>query len=113
MAVFGFGHASCEDLKIKRGRGVLDNEDFQKANSSSGIKMHLKGGKRQSPWFSPQAGYQGCGGQRGHVDGGGEKRGRRGGGEPPARSGGALPSCPGTHRAAGRAADPTYLSPGQ
>lgn len=76
--------------------------------------MHLKGGgKRQSPGFSPQAGYRAGGGQRGHVDGGGEKRGRRGGGEPPARSGGALPSCPGTHRAAGRAADLTYLSPGQ
>lgn len=28
MAVFGFGHSSCEDLKIKKGRreGVLDKE---------------------------------------------------------------------------------------
>ena len=62
-----------------------------------------------------RAAEPGCragGGPRGHVDGGGEGRGERGRGAP-ARSCGALPSCPGTHRAAERAADPTYLSPGQ
>lgn len=111
MAVFGFGHASCEDLKIKMGRGVLDNEDFQKPNSSSGIKMHLKGGKRSSPGFSPQVGYGPSSGQRGHVDGGGERKGRKGGREPPARGGGALPSCPGTHtgRRGGLRTPLTYL----
>lgn len=33
MAVFGFGHSSCEDLKIKQGRrkDVLDKESIRES----------------------------------------------------------------------------------
>ena len=110
MAVFGFGHASCEDLKIKRGRGVLDNEDFQKANSSSGIKMHLKGGKRQSPWFSPQAGYQGCGANGATWMGEGRSEGGEGEGSPRLAAAVPFPPVPGrTGRRGGLRTPLTYL----
>lgn len=65
------------------------------------IKMHLKGGKRQSPWFPPQAGYQGCGGQRGHVDGEGEKQGGEGEGSPRLAAAVPFPPVPGRTGAAG------------
>lgn len=64
------------------GKGVLDNKNFQKgSNSSSGIIMQWKGGKRSSPRFSPQVGSEprrGPKGPRGWGEGrgsGGEEEG--------------------------------------
>lgn len=105
MAVFGFGHASCEDLKIKRGEGVyyLDKEEFQKGslNSSSGTLMHLKGAK-SSPGYLVQVVSEPWRGPPHHVHGGGEKK-RKGLGvkSPGLRAVAPLPPAPQRRRAGG------------
>lgn len=73
--------------------------------------MHLKGGKKSRPWYTPPGSepWQDPPGPRGW---GREAEGKGGGGEPPARGpGGALPSSPATHggRRGGLRIPLTYL----
>lgn len=112
MAVFGFGHASYEDLKNQKGEeGVLDNKDFEKelpdfnaSERSKEVETRVHAARIRALAGSTRTTWMGKGGGR-------EGRGR---GAPGSRTRRRPTLQPRDSRGTeGWAADPTYLSPGQ